>query len=368
MNYHLNQQGQTVGVFPLDELHRRRQAGELTGAELVWCEGMTEWQPLDVVLHREIPGAVAVPPPLPKPKSKRVVAVTVGAVIVAVVSAFTVCGILAYKAIRRVQRVVIREAASSGLLGTGRTALEEASKPVQWTTNTSTNAKLSTMQREFRVRQYLDGYENGNDHQSSCDADARRLIEIWIDSHFGGKLQTNFEALVEQADGLATNPACDDPLVWTVLGANINEMHEQVRRFDLAVKGYEHSRYKAYPRFYATVALAKYLADSHRDPERVRQLDWSAKKLLKEALQDGSIRPEDQTEIAEIMLDGWGSEFFMRNAATVPPAVEAAGKPFQWLSLVLKGESEVEAAWHARGEEFADKVTAEGWRGFRSIR
>jgi hypothetical protein len=365
MNYHLNQQGQTVGVFPLEELCRRRSAGQLTGSELVWCEGMTEWQPLDVVLQREIPGAVAVPPPLPKPKSKRVVAVTVVAISVAVVTAFIVCGILACKAVRRVQRVVIREAASSGWLGTGRTALEEASKPVQWTTNTSTNAKLLTMQREFRVRQYVDGYKNGNDHQSPCDADARRLIEIWIDSHFGGKLQTNFEALVEQADGLATNPACDDPLVWTVLGANINEMHEQVRRFDLAVKGYEHSRYKAYPRFYATVALAKYLANLHRDPERVRQLDWSAKKLLKEALQDGSIRPEDQTEIAEIMLDGWGSEFFMRNAATVPPIVEAAGKPFQWLSLVLKGESEVEAAWHARGDEFADKVTAEGWRGFR---
>ena len=52
MDYHLNQQGQTIGVFPLEELRRRRQAGELTGAELVWCECMSAWQLLDAVLQR----------------------------------------------------------------------------------------------------------------------------------------------------------------------------------------------------------------------------------------------------------------------------------------------------------------------------
>src|ERR1700734_3505413 len=62
MNYHLRRQGEDLGVFPLEELRRRRQAGELTGLEYVQGEGMEDWQPLDLVLQR---GYRTVPPPVP---------------------------------------------------------------------------------------------------------------------------------------------------------------------------------------------------------------------------------------------------------------------------------------------------------------
>ena len=88
------------------------------------------------------------------------------------------------------------------------------------------------------------------------DADALQLIQAWIDTNYGGPLQTNNYALIAMCDKLATNPACDDPLVLTVAGANEIEMHEAVQRFDRALKGYAHSRYKAYPQLYATVTLA----------------------------------------------------------------------------------------------------------------
>src|SRR5262245_41238402 len=58
MNYHLHRNGQTVGVFPLEELRRRREAGELSGNDLVWRDGMTSWQTLDSILQ---PGAPAAP-------------------------------------------------------------------------------------------------------------------------------------------------------------------------------------------------------------------------------------------------------------------------------------------------------------------
>jgi hypothetical protein len=51
MNYHLSRDGATLGTFSLEELHRRRLSGELTGAEFVWAEGMPEWQSLDWVLR-----------------------------------------------------------------------------------------------------------------------------------------------------------------------------------------------------------------------------------------------------------------------------------------------------------------------------
>ena len=360
MNYHLNQQGQTVGVFPLEELRRRRTAGELTGSEYVWCEGMPTWLHLDEVLQRVPPTMTDAPPPLSPRKSRRVLVVTVVASAVAVLAGFTVFAVLAYKALQRFQRAIVATATSSK----GGSALAEASKPLQWPTNTTTHAKQLPIQRAFRIRQYLDAYETCNDHHGSYDADARWLIRAWIDSNYGGPLQTNSDVLVEQADKIAANPDCDDPLVWTVLGANLNEMYEQVHRFDRAVKGYEHSRYKAYPRFYATVMLAKTLVDLHRY-DRVHELDYNSKRLLKEALQDGSLRPEDQAEFAEILLDRWAYAFFWRNENTVPSIISAAGKPYEWLALMAEGQKELDAAWAARGGGYANTVKAEGWRGFR---
>ena len=52
MNYHLNQGGKEAGIFPLEELHRRRKAGELNGTENVWCAGMPSWLTLDAVLRQ----------------------------------------------------------------------------------------------------------------------------------------------------------------------------------------------------------------------------------------------------------------------------------------------------------------------------
>lgn len=49
MNYHLNRDGQDLGVFSVEELQRRRAAGELSGSELVWTTGMAEWQTLDSI-------------------------------------------------------------------------------------------------------------------------------------------------------------------------------------------------------------------------------------------------------------------------------------------------------------------------------
>ena len=42
MNYHVNRNGQSLGILKivnLDELVRRRRAGEPTGSEMVWYEG-----------------------------------------------------------------------------------------------------------------------------------------------------------------------------------------------------------------------------------------------------------------------------------------------------------------------------------------
>src|SRR5438876_952704 len=66
MEYHLYRNGVTEGIFPLEELRRRRMAGEIAGTDLVWRQGMADWQPLDTVLATTAPTAPrTTPPPIP---------------------------------------------------------------------------------------------------------------------------------------------------------------------------------------------------------------------------------------------------------------------------------------------------------------
>jgi GYF domain 2 len=62
MNYRVRRRGEDLGVFPLEELQRRRESGEFTGGEYVQREGMGDWQALDLVLRQ---GYRVIPPPIP---------------------------------------------------------------------------------------------------------------------------------------------------------------------------------------------------------------------------------------------------------------------------------------------------------------
>src|SRR6202020_2673173 len=98
--------------------------------------------------------------------------------------------------------------------------------------------------------------------------------------------------------------------------------------------------------------------------ERMPVLDAQGFKYLKEALADGSISPGDQAEITDIMMNGWGKNYFNRNAAMVYSLVKEQGNDYRWLALVLQGENEINEAWRARGVGYAGEVSDTGWQGF----
>ena len=363
MNYHLHRDGQDLGIFPLEELRNWRQTGRLNGEELVWCAGMSDWQTLDKVLRQNAPGQVPSTPLLsPAPGSKSgtnvalIVAVIAGSVlfllITMAVGIFAVRFVMHSKSTLRHERQLDSES-----------AVALAGKPVAWSSNTLTAADVQKKGGEFRVRQYLEGYKLRGERNPSCDTEVLGLIGNWIACNFNGTVDTNLPPLAELSDRLATNPACTDPLVLTVAAVNTVELHEAIRRLEQAVGGFEHSKHKAYPKFYATVTLASKIFNDRAD--RIPVLDALAMRRLKEAFADGSFRPEDQAEIADILIMGWGEGFFSRNATPVYSLVREQGDSFRWLALVLEGEHQIDEAWKARGGGYADTVTEKGWEGFR---
>ena len=350
MNYHLHQNGQTVGIFSLEELRRRRQAGEVAGNDLVWREGMPAWQTLDSILQSAVP---VTPPPYhaPRPTSSGRRALIWGLSIagVIVVLGIAAVSVVAVRYARRIQQISNQNRNGS---------VDLASKEVVVSTNTLTVADIRKRAREFYVRQYLDGFKKQGRHDLPCDTEATRFLQVWLDSNYSGPLWTNQPAVQALADKLALRPDCEEPLILTVAAANGNEVHERRRRLERAVAGFEKSRHKAFPKFYATVELA-----SHVSRQRVQQLDASALDLFNQAFSDGSFKPGDEAQIADMLITEWGYNFFERNRAALVSTVQNA-KGYPWLALVLEGKAEDRDAWAARGGGYANTVTEQGWKGF----
>lgn len=367
MNYHLRTpQGQDLGIHPLEEIRRRRHAGELSGAEFVWCSGMADWALLDTVLQGEVIAAAASNATASAKSTNPWLIFGIVASIVAILGVFLFIGlgVLSYaKRAKRVPRDFTAGLPASPAAAKSRSAVELASQPVVWQTNTLTAEDMRIKQKEFRIRQYLDGYQNFGQRDPATDALALRFLDAWILCHFGTPAeQTNLPSLADLSDQLATNAAVTDPLILTIAAVNAVELHEAIRRLERAVSGFESSSHRAYPKFFATVTLANKLI---RDSDNRRPvLDAAALHYLKTAFQDGSLRATDQDEIAEVLIFGWGNDFFERNETSIYSAVGAAGEPFAWLALVLEGQAEIKRAWRARGSGYADAVSDKGWRGF----
>jgi hypothetical protein len=352
MNYHLHRNGQTVGIFSLEELRRRRETGELSGNDLVWREGMSSWQTLDSILQS------GGPPPIPETARVRASSTGRHALIwsLSIVAVLFVAGMVSLwvvatvKTARRIQQVANQRS--------GNSSVELASKEVAVSTNTLTIADIRKRGKGFYVRQYLEGFKNQGRHDLPCDAEATQFLQVWLDSNYGGPLWTNPAAVQTLADKLALRADCEEPLILTVAAANGYEVHEKRRRLEHAVAGFEKSRHKAFPKFYATVELA-----SHVSRQRVQQLDASALDLFKQAFSDGSFIPADEAQIADILITEWGYNFFERNCAAVVATVQDS-KAYPWLALVLEGKSEVREAWAARGSGYANTVSEQGWKSF----
>ncbi|HEX7617561.1 MAG TPA: DUF4339 domain-containing protein [Verrucomicrobiae bacterium] len=360
MKFEVRRQGENLGAFSLEELHRRRDAGELTGGEYVQAEGMPDWQPLDLVLQR----GYSTPPPLPPsaPNSREPSPVLVWAAIVLGAIFFVVAFVLFVRNVQKVSATAIRQSQVGNLNQPRPQAIAAASKPVVWTTNTLTQTDANKRAREFRLRQWLEGYEKRGQHQPALDAEAEQFIRVWIARNYGGPEETNTLSLSDESDKLAGDPRCTDPLVLTVAADESLNYFDAVHRFQRALAAYPQSLHQAYPQFYATVKLAQHWGGQS---DRVGALETSALQLLPKCFADGSFTPADQQEIAHILVNGWGYGFFQRNSASVCAVVHEVGPSWQWLALTLDGEREIITAWAARGNGYANTVSEQGWGGFR---
>lgn len=358
-NYHLHHNGKDIGVFTLDQLREQRASGILTGAELAWCPGMAGWTPLDQVLQASAsPPGSSGPPALPeaarKTSSKR------STYIVLTLSVLVAVGGGIWLASNFIKGFRLALSGQRGF-GANDRSVQIAAKPIKWPEKPVTTTVHRKKDREFRVRQWLEAYEKNGVHNQPWDADAREFLKVWLE-YYHGEVGVSNQCPVPLADKLVANAECNDPAILTLAAVTTTENFESIRRMNRAVQAYSmNTTYKAYPQFYARIMLATWHGNKG---EVVAGLDATALALFQQMFSDGSLRPEDQDAMGEILVFGWGENFFIRHSEEVCSILEKAGKPYQWLALTLRGEHHKREAWKARGGGYSNTVTAEGWRGF----
>jgi hypothetical protein len=380
MNYHLHHQGQDLGVHSEEVLHQRRDAGELPGEALVWRPGMSQWQPLDEALPRaDAPPPIgnSLPPMLtadsassPSALGTSVPSRTQGAafwitVAVAIVVGFTGMVLLVAGAVATSKLGRKAAAADSATASEGEDEDEDAeavaARPILVSTNSETFLDFSRRTEDFRRRQYLEAYRRHGDRTAPGFKAGEEFIESWFRTGFGTHTPEDDSGFLAKADLIAGDASVRDPIVLLVTAVRCPEQHERIRRYQRAIDAFSGTEYGPYPRFFAVADLAKMLP---AEDSRTEPLLEKAVGLFGEVLGPDGIRPDEQEQLGEVLLHGWGDRLFRRHGDRMKDQAAEAGEPFAWLALLLEGEYHIQQAWKARGGGYAGTVTRKGWEGF----
>lgn len=146
-----------------------------------------------------------------------------------------------------------------------------------------------------------------------------------------------------------------------LVAANYAVSKQRTDAVYLAYTNLKKSNYGAYVRFWMAVTLAKEYPDNS---PVIDQLDQEALKHLKTALEKGAIPPADDPVMADILISGFASPTFTRQAHATADIFRALGPERAWITHLLTGSAHIKVAWDARTDNFAPQVKPEAWKIF----
>lgn len=176
------------------------------------------------------------------------------------------------------------------------------------------------------------------------------------------KMATACEALVKAG--------IDDPLIYWLQSWAV---HESTRDFvassKLFKRAYEHPKMKIVRPVLRQLMLVYFerTTRSVRVKSEFRQREKEIIEAVNLSLQDGTYLPEHD----EILLINASVIFTSKSMFKEEQAVEnICNLPMnsEWVRLMFRGHFHNRKAWKARGNGYANKVTAEGWRVFNEER
>ena len=253
-------------------------------------------------------------------------------------------------------------------LATFLPCVSHAQKPIPAGPDARTEEGFRKIKYEWLIREMVTPYDRVGKKNPQYDDKVRAFLKdfcfdsLWPDGAFGNaKLKQSAEEILKAG--------CEDPLFLRAYACLLPDdsdpaLKEQVRK--KALDGFLQGSYPHINTFYA--ALNSYPSDQPGNPAKKQLRAYCREtgvKALADAIKAGEFGPGEQ-QIA-YRLAAFTCEVFGRPRWTpLYTLLNKQGDTDPWLLGMIAGEMEVAAAWEARSGATADKVTEEGWKGFRA--
>jgi hypothetical protein len=231
--------------------------------------------------------------------------------------------------------------------------------------NATTERDFRQRVLEFNLRTMVDAYQQVGDRSPAWDDTALHVLRGYAAAFARVTDRPTDSALLADANK-ALAAGCTDPLVLYCCGAALQTSGDEARAGSLLTRSLEGLRKSRYPRIRAGFAALR-LANMNegRGPRRSAATQWqTGRDLLAEAVADGAYRKGEE-RVLLFHLTEYVEEMPQRECSQLYQQLSAAKNVDPYVAAVFGGKMEVNAAWDARGDDWASEVTEEGWRAFR---
>lgn len=163
------------------------------------------------------------------------------------------------------------------------------------------------------------------------------------------------------------NAGCDDPLILLWYGKILHRQHKFEEAEQFLVRAYEGLQQGEYPHvqaFFSTDALAGNLMKQGRD-EAGKHWYMLELNALSEAIISKEFNRSESPIAFRLAYNIYCNPYDISKYGHIYNIIKESRDIDPWLLHIVEGESELDAAWKARGSGLASSVTKEGWKGFR---
>ncbi|MEA3210470.1 MAG: hypothetical protein QOE70_3527 [Chthoniobacter sp.] len=248
------------------------------------------------------------------------------------------------------------------LQGSTATAVTIAQRPIPQEKEALTAAQVRPSLVAWGEEAMVRPYQEHGHHDAAWDEAALQLIRGTALELAGSPASPGAERL--RALGAEIRRAgCDDPWVLFLfrrLAEDDPDYHEAMEKAAAAVTS------AGYPPFPIWLARTEALRAARRDePDAAGALAPGCLEALRGALSARPLEAGDDRAWCQLFFAEPGRSLLEQDGEGVCRVVESVPGLQEWFVLVVRGRSEIEQAWLARGSGNADTVRPEQWQRFR---
>ncbi|MDB6123713.1 MAG: hypothetical protein JWQ71_2706 [Pedosphaera sp.] len=252
-------------------------------------------------------------------------------------------------------------------------SVSSCSKPPAPASEKSASQKqeAASKRAKWRLATLLGEYERAGQKNPKWDEDAKAALESFatMDLDDWQERREDLRRTARYTESAVVN-GCNDPLIQyfyfrTAYDSSKHTTNENIQAYVKAGDDLSQSGYCEIRKFYGCLRTALAIYDIDTKNQDYYRLRGISKVHLAAALEDKEFPPEESAEACIQLLNATEN-----NSKEYPQAYQAIAGPLSrnfsktFVPYLIQGHYYVGLAWKARGSDWANTVTADGWKAF----